>query len=217
VPPLAFQGGGAFGQDDATTREAVRAYNASVCFMDAQLGRILEALEERGLARDTVIAFTSDHGFQLGEHGLRGKETLFEECVRVPLVITGPGVPGTGESCARVVELVDLFPTLAELCGLPVPPRLDGTSLKPLVESPSREWDRAAFAFALREGHQLGWMVRTERWHFNDWGGRSGEELYDTAADPHELHNLATDPLAASEVAGVRDQLVALAARERRR
>jgi uncharacterized sulfatase len=170
--------------------------------MDAQFGVLIEAMDRMGLWDETVVIFTSDNGYHLGDHGgLWHKNTLFEESARVPLIVWAPGRRGMGSRCARLVELVDLYPTLAELCGLPAPDRLEGTSLAPLLEDPSRPWKKGAFTMqgrgkerteAARDIVFTGHSVRTERWRYTEWDeGRQGIELYDHASDPSELRNLA--------------------------
>ncbi|MBI4600675.1 MAG: sulfatase [Planctomycetes bacterium] len=188
------------GRQDCTA--AVRAYYACVSFVDAQVGRVLDALERLGLAERTVVVFWSDHGYLLGEHGQWMKMSLFEGSARVPLLIAGPGIEARGEACGRTVELLDLYPTLADLCGLEAPPGLDGASLRPLLEDPARAWSRPALTEVTRKAGQgkrkkdiLGRSVRTERWRCTEWDeGREGIELYDHERDPQERRNLARDP-----------------------
>jgi uncharacterized sulfatase len=175
--------------------------------MDAQVGRVVAALDRLGLAHKTVIVMTSDHGYHLGEHGLWQKMSIFEQSARVPLVIVAPGAAGNGQACRRTVEMVDLYPTLAELCGLPAPAYLDGKSLQPLVSDPKREWRKPAFSQVQRGGFP-GYSVRTERWRYTQWdGGRQGEQLYDHQSDPQEYYNLANDAAYATTLAELR-QLV---------
>jgi len=179
---------------DDERRQVTAAYYACVTFMDAQVGVVLDALAENGLADSTIVVFTSDHGYHLGEHGgLWHKMSLFEPSARVPLVIAAPGMKGNGQSCGRLVELVDVYPTLVDLCGLPTVEGLEGYSLRPLLENPEAQWKSAAYTQVSRDGI-VGRSVRTARWRYTEWDeGRHGLELYDHDADPHELANLAGD------------------------
>jgi uncharacterized sulfatase len=198
-PALAF--GSAKREQDTMTdpqrKEALQAYHAATTFMDAQVGRVLDALERLKLADNTVVVLFGDHGYHLGEHGLWQKMSLFENSARVPLVIAAPKVKGNGKACGRTVELVDLYPTLADLCGLPAPSHLEGQSLKPLLENPQAKWDKAAFTQVTRGGAQnriMGRSVRTERYRYTEWDdGKQGVELYDYQNDPRESRNLAND------------------------
>ena len=190
---------------DDQRREAIQAYHASISHMDAQVERVLAALDQLGLAKDTLVVFTSDHGYLLGEHGLWQKTSLFDRSLRVPLVIAGPGVSENGKTCGRPAELVDLFPTLAGLCGVPVPAGLSGVSLAPLLADISAPGRTAAFSM-VRKGRS----IRTERWRYNEWdGGSAGVELYDHDADPGELKNLADDPAHAVTIAELKRLLTA--------
>jgi iduronate 2-sulfatase len=197
---------------DAQRRQALQAYYASVTFMDAQLGKVLDTLERLKLADKTIVVFFSDHGYHLGEHGLWQKMSLFENSARVPLVIYDPRAKGNGKACGRTVELVDLHATLAELCGLPAP-KTDGASLRPLLDDPAAKWDRPAITQVSRgtpttTGEQtgknpwfMGYSVRDERFRYTEWdGGKRGVQLYDYQADPGETKNLAEDPAHASTV-----------------
>ncbi|HEY1190700.1 MAG TPA: sulfatase [Gemmata sp.] len=199
---------------DELRRKALQAYYASSAFMDAQVGRVLDALEKLKLADKTIVVFISDHGYHLGEHGLWQKMSLFENSARVPLIICDPRARGNGAACSRIVELVDLHPTLADLTGLPVPggkdakvPTLDGKSLKPLLADPVAKWDKPALTQVSRgtptatgepTGKNpwfMGYSVRTERYRYTEWdGGKKGAQLYDYSTDPGELKNLAEDP-----------------------
>ena len=186
--------------DDRLRREAIQGYLASISFMDAQVGRVLDALTRLGLANDTIVVFTSDHGYLLGEHGLWQKQSLFEESARVPLLIRSPGAAGNGKTSPRTVELVDLYPTLADLCVLPAPQYLAGASLRPLLENPQAVWKRPAFT-QVQRGTFPGHSVRNERWRYTEWDrGGKGVELYDHAADPQEMKNLAAVPQHAAVV-----------------
>jgi len=204
---------------DDLRRQAIQAYHASTSFMDAQLGKLLDALDRLGLAEHTIVVFFSDHGYHLGEHGLWQKLSLFEQSARVPLVIYQPGAKGNGKASARTVELIDLHPTLAELCELPRPPRVEGKSLKPLLENPAAKWDKPAITQVARNMNVgtfpkaddpkkkaqrpiMGYSLRTERWRYTEWdGGKQGAQLYDHTTDPLELKNLAADPKHAGTVA----------------
>ena len=138
-------------------REAIRAYYASISFMDAQVGRILDALDRLGLADNTIVVFLSDHGYHLGDHGgLWMKQSLFERSTRTPVMIAGPGVTAAGGVSRRVVELIDLYPTLAELTGLQPPARVEGRSLVPLLENARAEWNHAALSQSRRPLANLG-------------------------------------------------------------
>lgn len=181
---------------DEEKRLAIRAYYACVSFMDAQVGVLLDALDKHKLWDNTVIVLWGDNGFHLGEHGgLWRKMTLFEESAGVPLIIAAPNIDGKGKSCDRTVEFLDIYPTLCELCGLPMPKHhLSGKSLVPLLNDPKASWDKPALTF-VRRGKVLGVSIRTERWRYTEWDeGRMGVELYDHENDPHEWRNLANNP-----------------------
>jgi arylsulfatase A-like enzyme len=178
-------------------RAAIRAYLATVSYMDAQAGRLLAALTRLGLADDTVIVFTGDHGWHLGEHGLWHKRSLFEESARVPLIIHAPGAKANGQASQSLVELLDLYPTLCDLAGVPAPAGLEGRSLRPILANPRAAVHEAAFTQARRGAKAEFWgrSVRTARWRCTEWNeGRDGVELYDHDADPREFTNLAQDP-----------------------
>ncbi|MCZ6890556.1 MAG: sulfatase [Gammaproteobacteria bacterium] len=183
---------------DAQKRQAIAAYNATISLVDSQVGLLLDTLDELGLAENTFIVFFSDHGFLLGEHGGMWRKTaLFEEATRVPLIVAGPGIEA-GRVSPRLVELVDLYPTLAQLCGLPVPDGLEGTDFAPLLADPDREWKRGAFSMVMR-GDIPGRSVRTERYRYSEWGEEGPAELYDLAVDPGEFENRAGDEAFANE------------------
>lgn len=177
-------------------KEVIRAYYASVTFMDAQVGKLLDALDESDLSQKTIIVFWSDHGYLLSEHGQWKKQSLFEEAARVPLLIAAPGAKGNGKASERVVELIDLFPTLAVLCRMRPPHYLAGADLTPLLNNPRSRWDRPAYTQVLRyKENIMGRSVRTERWRYTEWGGGvHGAQLYDHKKDPFEYKNLADLP-----------------------
>jgi iduronate 2-sulfatase len=190
-----------FGVSEAQSRQAKQAYWATISFVDAQVGRLLDALDRLKLTDKTVVVFWSDHGYHTGEHGLWMKQSLFENVARVPLIIAAPGQKASGSASPRVVELLDLYPTLAELCGLAPPATLQGKSLKPLLADAQAVWDRAAFTQVWRGGF-AGHSVRTERYRLTEWAdGQRGRELYDYQNDPQELSNLAEQPAHAATVA----------------
>jgi len=181
---------------DEEKRLAIRAYYACVSFMDAQVGILLDALDRHKLWDNTVIVLLGDHGFHLSEHGgLWRKMTLFEESAGAPLIIAAPNINGKGKSCDRTVEFIDIYPTLCDLCGLPMPKHLlSGKSLVPLLNDPKEKWDKPALTF-VRRGKGLGVAISTERWRYIEWDeGRLGAELYDHENDPNEWRNLANDP-----------------------
>jgi arylsulfatase A-like enzyme len=179
---------------DEAARQAIRAYYGCVSFIDAQIGIVLEALERENLSDDTIVIISSDHGFQLGEHGLWSKCTLFEQSTRVPLLIRVPGLTGNGTACDEIVELVDLLPTICEFLVIPLPDRQEGASFAPLLADPRQPWKLAAFSVCSIAGH-VGRSVRTKRWRYADWQSRKTSlrqfELYDLDTDPWEQRNLA--------------------------
>jgi uncharacterized sulfatase len=205
VPEAAFWTNPLYwGLKEPERREVIQAYYASITFMDVQVGRLLDALEWLKLADNTIVVFWSDHGYLLSEHGQWMKNSLYEESARVPLIIAAPGVKAKGRATSRVVELLDIYPTLADLCRLPAPGHLEGRSLRPLLDNPQAKWNGAAYTQVGRGGVPakfMGRSVRTERWRYNEWDeGRQGSELYDHAKDPQEYRNLANDPAYARTV-----------------
>jgi uncharacterized sulfatase len=186
---------------------ALAGYSAAVSFVDAQLGVVLDTLDRLKLWDDTIVIVTGDHGFQLGEHGgLLRKDTLFEEALRVPLLVWAPGLAQPGVPAAGLAELVDLYPTLTELAGLPRPAGLDGASLVPLLQDPAATVKTAAFSAARRRPPSLGWSIRTERYRYTEWPDGS-RELYDQQTDPGERRNLAGAPDRARTLAELRKRL----------
>ena len=197
-------------------REVKRAYWASVSFMDAQVGRVLAALDELGLRDNTIIVFWGDHGYHLGEKGKWSKHgSLWEVGLRVPFMFSVPRSGANGQVSPRIVEALSLYPTLVELCGLPPVDGQQGVSLAPLLKDPQAKWDRPALSVAYQQ-KILGRSVRTERWHYADWDeGRAGAMLIDVAKDPAELTNLANDPAHAATVAEMKRHLQRLPALSR--
>jgi iduronate 2-sulfatase len=187
-----------WGVSEQGQRETIRAYYASISFLDANVGRILDALDRLRLAENTIVVFVSDHGYHLGERGQWMKQTLFERSARAPLIVAGPGVSAKGGASSSVVEFLDLYPTLADLARLPATPGLHGRSLTPLLRNPRAKWDHPALTQVRRgagEDTFMGYSVRTDKWRYTEWdNGKRGTELYDEANDPDELRNLAADP-----------------------
>ena len=207
---------------DDQRRQAIQAYHASTSFMDAQVGRLLDALDRLGLSRTTIVVFLSDHAYHLYEHEYWQKMSLFEVSARVPLIIALPEGTSAGKVCRRPVELVDLHATLADLCDVSAPSKLDGKSLRPLLKSPDAPWTKPAITQVARQVERpvtngipeptrvnlMGYSLRTERWRYTEWkGGERGVELYDHNSDPDELKNLANDPAYAATRSALRKQL----------
>ncbi len=200
-----------YGMNETQQKQALAAYYASVTFMDEQVGRLLAALDRLNQRENTVIVFTSDHGYNLGEHGCWQKLSLFEDSTRVPLIISVPWMTKThGHRCRSIVELIDLYPTLLDLCGRAddAPSILQGSSLVSLLQDPDQvQPDAFAWTVTYQQGHSL----RTSRWRYNRWqqspaeGG--GEELYDHNSDPGEFHNLARSTSHAAVLKQLRQQL----------
>lgn len=174
-------------------REFLRAYYACVTFMDAQVGKVLDELDRQELWEDTAVFFIGDHGYNLGNHDWWNKNVLFEESARVPMIAAVDGITPSAVRCSGIVELVDLYPTMAELSGIPIQEDLDGKSLLPLLHNPNQSWKQSAFT-QVKRGEITGKSVRTARWRYTEWrkdGDRIGVELYDHASDPGEYRNLA--------------------------
>ncbi|MBZ2186105.1 MAG: sulfatase [Bryobacter sp.] len=188
--------------DEAKQREALRGYYASTSFMDEQLGRVLGALDRMKMRENTIVVFTSDHGWHLGEHTRWQKRSLLEESARVPLIVVDPRTRVSGRSSMALVESVDLYPTLCELAGLPAPAHLEGQSFAPLLRTPKRRWKRAAFTQFRTDG-AWGTGVRAPNWHYIEWRSPDGktveEELYDSRRDPRQFHNVVADPAYANQ------------------
>lgn len=182
--------------------DVVQAYLASVSFADACLGVLLDAIEASPHADNTIILFWSDHGYQFGEKLSMHKWKLWEESIRSNLMIAVPGNPHNGTTCDRPVSLLDIYPTLAELAGLPAKPELEGRSLAPLVDDPSQEWEHPVLINRDRSQHG----VRSDRFNYIRYEDGS-EELYDHTHDPAEWTNLANDPVYAPVLKELRDHL----------
>lgn len=188
--------------------ELRHGYYACVSYVDSLVGRLLDELDRLELAETTIIALWGDHGFHLGEQGLWAKANNYELATRSPLILSVPRQPNEGAATTALVEFVDIYPTLVEVCGLPLPEGLEGVSMMPLVEDPSRQWKPAAFSQYPRDfkrnrhkghGDIMGYAVRTDRYRYVEWrewetGNVVARELYDHAQDEDEMRNLAAEP-----------------------
>ena len=190
-------------RDKAEARQAKLAYYACISFVDEQVGKLLDAMDRLGLWENTVVALFSDHGFHLGEHGMWSKNTLFAASTQAPFMVAFPGIEDPGRPTRRLSEHVDIYPTLVDLCGLPFPEGLEGTSLKPLLHDPARPWKRAVFS-QIRRGDTMGRLMRTEQWHYVHWEATGEEELYATETDPCQMNNMAAgQPEVITEMRGI--------------
>lgn len=200
-----------FRLSEATSRRLKHGYLASVSFVDACFGRLLQGLQDLGLAEDTIVVVWGDHGWKLGEHGSWCKQTNYDIDIRVPLLIRVPGQGVAGGRSRALVELVDLYPTLCDAAGIPIPENMEGTSLRPLLSEPDRHWKSAVFSQFHRapritpdKGRYMGFSMVTDRYHFiqwRDWDHKAGiagdevkaVELYDHTSDRPENQNVAGD------------------------
>ena len=160
--------------------------------MDAQLGKVLDALDNNNLWDRTLVIFVGDHGYHTGERHWWNKNTLFRAIVpRAPLIVAAPGIPG-GRTSRSLVEFVDLYPTVADVCGLKIPHQVAGVSLRPVLKTPETSVKNAAFTLVTRGPKLYGQSIRTSRWRFTRWSDDQ-TELYDHHRDPEELHNVDTE------------------------
>lgn len=183
---------------EAHARKIIHAYYASVSYVDAQVGRILDELDRLGLRDKTVVVLLGDHGWQLGEHGMWEKHSNFETSVRAPLLVSLPGQRNAGKKTNALVEFVDVYPTLVEACGLPNAGGLEGTSFALLFKNPNRQWKKAAFSQYPRTPKIMGRSMRTDRYRYTEWvdeaKGTLAVELYDHQSDPDENINISLRP-----------------------
>ncbi|MBW3622300.1 MAG: sulfatase [Armatimonadetes bacterium] len=188
---------------DAMARNLIHGYHASVSYVDAQIGRVLDELDRLGLRDSTIIVLWGDHGFHLGDHGLWAKHTNFERAAHSPLLVSAPGMKAAGRKTDALTEFVDIYPTLCDLAGIPKPDGLEGTSFAPLLDTPRLPWKSAAFHLYPRnipgQGPGMGRSIRTDRYRLTEWTANrnpaySKIELYDYAKDPGETVNLAEQP-----------------------
>ncbi|WP_437206735.1 sulfatase [Planctomicrobium sp. SH664] len=184
-----------YGLSETNLKHALHAYRACVRFVDAQVGRILDAVDRLHLTESTIIILLSDHGYHLGEHGLWQKRTLYDPSSRVPLLISVPGSAGVGQTCPRVVQLIDIFPTLLELTNQNFDGSLPGKSLVPLLSDPQKDWPHPAFTQILRPGQDsaiMGRAVTMEDYRYIEWNeGTQGRQLFNLQLDPEELNDMS--------------------------
>jgi iduronate 2-sulfatase len=184
------------GLSEEVQRTLIHGYHAAVSYMDAQLGRVIDALAASSLDKNTIIVLWGDHGWHLGDHGMWCKHSNYEQAARIPLVVVAPGATTGGTASAALVESVDIYPTLCELAGLPVPANLDGRSFAAVLKNPASETKDSIFHVYPR-GNRIGRAVRTTRYRLVEWkrpgapADRAVLELYDYETDPDERKNLA--------------------------
>jgi iduronate 2-sulfatase len=187
---------------DELAHQLKHGYYAAVSYMDAQVGKVLDELDRLGLRKNTIVILWGDHGWKLGEHDAWCKHSNVENDVNAPLILSMPGMKNAGAHTDALVEFVDIYPTLSELAGLPLPGHLEGTSFKPLLDDPKRPWKTAAFSQYPRsqKGGLMGYTIRADRYRFTVWVSRTDHskvdaiELYDHQKDPQENTNIARDP-----------------------
>jgi len=189
-------------------KQVIQAYYASIAWADWNIGRVVAELDRLGLREKTIICFSADHGYQLGEKGKWSKAgSLWEEGARIPLFIAAPKAKGNGQVCKRIVENLNIYPTLVELCGLPMPTGQEGRSMTALLENPQATWNYPAYTVWKEIGNQpTGWGVRVERWRYAEYD-LGGPMLLDMDNDPHQLKNLALDPAYAGITAKLADMI----------
>ena len=196
-----------WGLPEQKLREIKRAYYATISFIDAQIGKVMKTLEEEGLADNTIVVFFSDHGYNLGQHGMWMKQALFEHTTRVPFIMSVPGITKGKQETSGVVELLDVYPTLASLCGLKgMPQDLDGQDVSALLKDVNADWDEAAGTMLIRTANKTlhymapgekahGKSIRVDRYRYCEWdNGEKGAELYDYEVDPEEKTNFYNHP-----------------------
>jgi len=185
---------------DNLARKLKHGYYAAASYTDAQIGKLLDELDRLDLRKNTIIVLWGDHGWKLGEHGEWCKHSNVENDTNAPLLFSAPGMKQVGQKTKALVEFVDIYPTLSELAGLPLPAHLEGTSFKPLLDNPSRAWKPAVFSQYPRGKKLMGYSMRTDRYRFTVWVDRQDHasvqatELYDHQTDPQENTNVAKAP-----------------------
>ena len=192
-------------------QRAIRSYYACISFMDAQVGKVINKLKELNLDKNTIIVFIGDNGFLLGNHGW-GKPTLYEGDVRIPLIVSAPGITNPGSASKQLIELVDIYPSLADLCGLPSPSGVDGVSFVPLLKDAKRPGKEVVFSCTQNQR-----MVRTQKYKYTVYNGDAGEEqLFDVESDPLEMTNLVKDVAMKEVLASHRAILAAQVIKEKK-
>ena len=199
--------------DEVKTRELIHGYYACVSFMDAQVGKLLEELDRLDLRKDTVVILWGDHGWKLGEYSSWCKHTNFELDTHVPMIISDPDIP-QGKRVNALTEFVDIYPTLAETCGLPLPDGLEGTSMVPLLRDPKTTWKKAAFSQYPRPGNMMGYSMRTDQYRYTEWIDQKTievkeRELYDLKNDPLCKESIVFKPENAALVARLHEMMAA--------
>ncbi|MEO0963960.1 MAG: sulfatase [Planctomycetota bacterium] len=198
--------------DPALARQIAQAYYASVTYLDTLFGRVVDRLKATGQWDNTIVILSSDNGYSLGENGMWGKATLFEESARVPLIVRVPGVTNPGSRSTSPVEMVDLYPTLCDVCGIDQPHAMHGQSLRPVMQDPSHQLREAAYTVLIgdpvrQRNHKNGRSIRTDRYRYTEWETSGTRELYDMQNDPQQHHNIAESLSAASTVREMSDKL----------
>jgi arylsulfatase A-like enzyme len=199
--------------DEAKTRELIHGYYACVSYTDALVGKLLAELDQQDLRKDTIVILWGDHGWKLGEYSQWSKHTNFELDTHVPMIISDPDHP-KGKRTRALTEFVDIYPTLAELCGLPVAADLEGTSMVPLLEDPNRPWKKAAFSQYPRPKKMMGYSMRTDQYRYTEWIDTKTDEvkfkeLYDLKNDPLCKESIVDKPEHASLVAQLHEKMQA--------
>ena len=215
-----------FQLDESESRRLKHGYYASVSYVDACFGKLMEGLEELGLADNTIVVLWGDHGWKLGEHGSWCKQTNYDIDLQVPLMIRVPGQANAGSKTNAIVELVDLYPTVCDAADLPIPEIMEGTSMMPLLADPKQKWKTGAFSQFHRapkitpdKGRYMGSSLEAERYHYIEWrtwdhikeveGELKAVELYDLQSDPQENVNIADDPANQTVIKELAQQLKA--------
>jgi arylsulfatase A-like enzyme len=196
--------------DDKLALELIHGYYAATSYTDTLVGKVLAALDRYGLADNTIVILWGDHGWQLGEHGIWCKHSNFETSCHAPMICYSPDQKAPGKPSNALTEFVDIYPSLCELAGLPIPGFLEGTSFAPLMDNPDLPWKSAAFSLYPR-GSVMGWSMRTDRYRYTEWGAFKQKpqfrELYDHQVDPDENENIVDKPELAETVARLSEQL----------